>query len=36
MDEHVHDDYGRFSFDFKSEEQHMTRFYEDDNEHRHP
>jgi hypothetical protein len=36
MDERVDNDYERFRFDFKSEEQHMTRFYEDDNEHRHP
>ncbi|KAI7970913.1 hypothetical protein EIK77_000580 [Talaromyces pinophilus] len=36
MDERVHDDYERFRFDFKSEDQHMTRFYEDDNENRHP
>lgn len=36
MDERVDDDYKTFHFDFKSEEQHMTRFYEDDNGNRYP
>lgn len=36
MDERVDANYERFRFDLKSEEQHMTRFYEDDSEHGHP
>lgn len=36
VDEHVNDDYERFRFDVRSEEQSMTRFYEDDIGNRHP
>lgn len=36
MDEQADDDYERFRFDVRSEEQHITRFYEDGNGNRHP